>query len=91
VKFFAIDREDSSSVSKVLQETSYDLTVHTAGPFQGKIKTPNGVIAACVEQKVPYVDVCDDYCTASAAKSKYEEIAKNNEVPCIISTGCWVS
>jgi len=89
VKFFAIDREDSSSVSKVLQETSYDLTVHTAGPFQGKIKTPNGVIAACVEQKVPYVDVCDDYCTASAAKSKYEEIAKNNEVPCIISTGCW--
>lgn len=89
VNFVSIDREDSASVSKVLENTSYDLAVHTAGPFQGKVKTPNGVIAACVQQKVPYVDVCDDYCTASAAKNKYEELAKQNEVPCIISTGCW--
>jgi hypothetical protein len=68
----------------------FDLVVHTAGPFQGKVQTPNGVIQACVEQSVGYIDVCDDYCTASAAKSKYTETANANGVPCIISTGCWV-
>jgi saccharopine dehydrogenase-like NADP-dependent oxidoreductase len=85
VDFVAVIREDASSVSP----KGYDLVVHTAGPFQGKIKTPNGIIEACVESEVPYVDVCDDYCTAMAAKAKYAEKAKEGGVACIVSTGCW--
>jgi len=96
IPFATVDREDHNSIANILQQgkaidQDFDLVVHTAGPFQGKVKTPNGVIQACVENGVGYIDVCDDYCTASAAKSKYTETAKANGVPCIISTGCWVS
>lgn len=51
-----------------------------------KVNTPNGVLEACVNNRVPYIDVCDDYCTAMAAKTKYSQIT---ESPCVISTGCW--
>eukprot|EP00525_Craspedostauros_australis_P002682 CAMPEP_0198113368 /NCGR_PEP_ID=MMETSP1442-20131203/5051_1 /TAXON_ID= /ORGANISM="Craspedostauros australis, Strain CCMP3328" /LENGTH=284 /DNA_ID=CAMNT_0043770435 /DNA_START=672 /DNA_END=1526 /DNA_ORIENTATION=+ len=61
----------------------------TAGRFQGKVKTPNGVIAACVSNSVAYIDVCNDYCTESATKAKYNAKAIESNVPCIISTGCW--
>ena len=95
VQFVSLDRENSSSVSQILNKSKYDLVVHTAGPFQGKVKTPNGVLAACVEEtetrsSIPYIDVCDDYCTASAAQTRYHELAKQTNTPCIISTGCWV-
>jgi hypothetical protein len=85
VDFVVLNREVASSVSP----QGYDLVVHTAGPFQGKAKVPNGILEACVDSKVPYVDVCDDYCTAMAAKAKYAEKAKAGGVPCIVSTGCW--
>lgn len=85
VNFVPLNREVASSVPP----QSYDLVVHTAGPFQGKIKSPNGILEACVSNKIPYVDVCDDYCTAMAAKSKYSATAKENGVPCVVSTGCW--
>ena len=96
VPFEKVNREDDQSVVTVLKKAmesgyGYDLVVHTAGPFQGKVNTPNGVIKACVENGVRYLDVCDDYCTASAAKTKYTETALKNGVPCILSTGCWVS
>ena len=96
ISFAKADREDATSIASVLQNAedsgeAFDLVVHTAGPFQGKVKTPNGVIQACVENGVKYLDVCDDYCTASAAKSKYTDTAITNGVPCIVSTGCWVS
>ena len=86
VSFHALNRESAESVAKVLDADYFDLVVHTAGPFQGKVNVPNGVLAAAVDAKVPYVDVCDDYCTAMAAKSKY---AADAQVPCIVSTGCW--
>jgi saccharopine dehydrogenase-like NADP-dependent oxidoreductase len=89
VDFARLDRESKESVSAALQKKPYDLVVHTAGPFQGKVKTPNGVIDGCISSKVPYVDVCDDYCTASAAKSRHMDKAREIGVPCIISTGCW--
>eukprot|EP00527_Entomoneis_sp_CCMP2396_P005670 CAMPEP_0198149274 /NCGR_PEP_ID=MMETSP1443-20131203/45822_1 /TAXON_ID=186043 /ORGANISM="Entomoneis sp., Strain CCMP2396" /LENGTH=449 /DNA_ID=CAMNT_0043814257 /DNA_START=59 /DNA_END=1405 /DNA_ORIENTATION=- len=91
VGFVSLDRENSQSVQNALlqQKQKFDLVIHTAGPFQGKVKVPNGVLDACVEMAVPYIDVCDDYCTASAAKTKYMDKAKNNGTPCILSTGCW--
>jgi NAD(P)-dependent dehydrogenase (short-subunit alcohol dehydrogenase family) len=89
IGFVLVDRESSSSVLNVLEIGDYDMVVHTAGPFQGKVKTPNGVIEGCIEKGVPYVDVCDDYCTALAAKSKFTGKAKSQKVPCVISTGCW--
>jgi shikimate 5-dehydrogenase len=91
IDFAKVDRESVDSVHSVLKSKDFDLVVHTAGPFQGKAKTPNGVIDASVANGVPYVDVCDDYCTASAAKAKFLKKAQDSQVPCIISTGCWVS
>ena len=87
--FATVDRERAASVKTILSENNYDLVIHTAGPFRGKVNTPNGVIEACVTTGVPYIDVCDDYCTAMAAKSKYAETAKATNTPCIVSTGCW--
>jgi saccharopine dehydrogenase-like NADP-dependent oxidoreductase len=84
VDFVAVDRELSSTLSPLLSD--FDLVIHTAGPFQGKVKAPNGVLGACIQAQVPYIDVCDDYCTASAAQTRYQAQAK---APCIISTGCW--
>lgn len=89
VDFSVVNRESTASLSSVLEKSSYDLVVHTAGPFQGKVNAKNGVLEACVTNKVAYLDVCDDYCTASAAKSKYEKLAIENGVPCLLSTGCW--
>ncbi len=91
IEFTKVDRESRDSISSVLKSKEFDLVVHTAGPFQGKVARPNGVIDASVANGVPYVDVCDDYCTASAAKTKYQKKAQDSQVPCIISTGCWVS
>lgn len=85
VAFVALDREKAESVLSVI-ENEFDLVVHTAGPFQGKVKDPNGVLEACCELGIPYVDVCDDYCTATAAKTRFASKAK---APCIVSTGCW--
>ena len=91
IGFSKVDRERADSVSSVLRSKGFDLVVHTAGPFQGKERTPNGVIDASISNGVPYVDVCDDYCTARAAKTMFMQKAEEAEVPCIISTGCWVS
>jgi saccharopine dehydrogenase-like NADP-dependent oxidoreductase len=94
VSFCELSRERTESVQSILKSANdklaqYDLVVHTAGPFQGKVKATNGVLEACAQAKIPYVDVCDDYCTAKAAQSKYSAKAQENGVPCIISTGCW--
>ena len=95
VSFVKVDKETPSTIDKVFKEHEqlhndrFDLVVHTAGPFQGKVTATNGVLEAAVQNQIPYVDVCDDYCTASAAKAKYAAQAKDNNVPCIISTGCW--
>ena len=86
IQFVSVNREETESVQQVLTSKSLDLVVHTAGPFQGKVKAPNGILDACILADVPYIDVCDDYCTASAAKTKYAAKAR---VPCILSTGCW--
>jgi saccharopine dehydrogenase-like NADP-dependent oxidoreductase len=94
VSFEVVDREDTKTISKVLnnakdQGNAFDLIIHTAGPFQGKAKAPNGILEASVNNGINYIDVCDDYCTAMAAKHKYASVAKQNNSSCILSTGCW--
>lgn len=88
VQFVSLDRENVASAEKVLLEP-FDLVVHTAGPFQGKVGTINGILEACLKSSVPYIDVCDDYCTATATKTRFAAMAKERNVPCIVSTGCW--
>jgi hypothetical protein len=51
VDFCALNKEDSISIVAVLENGDYDLVVHTAGPFQGKVNVPNGVLEACVAEK----------------------------------------
>lgn len=90
ISFAKVDKETTSSMLSVLNlAPAFDLVVHTAGPFQGKVGVPNGVLEACIQTGTPYIDVCDDYCTARAAKTKFDTLAKEANVPCIISTGCW--
>lgn len=94
VPFVVVDREQADTVGKILQEAkvkgkSFDLVIHTAGPFQGRANVPNGILEASIENGVKYIDVCDDYCTAMAAKTKYATKAKENDTSCILSTGCW--
>ena len=105
VGFETINREQVESVSKVLQNSSrptrtdgtaadldfnnFDLVVHTAGPFQGKVNSPNGVLEASLKASIPYMDVCDDYCTATAARTQFADKAAQTKTPCIVSTGCW--
>jgi len=86
VYFHTLNWESAESVAKVLDADNFDLVVHTAGPFEGKVNVLNGVLATAVDAKVPYVDVSNDYCTAMAVKSKYTAEA---QVSCIVSTGCW--
>jgi saccharopine dehydrogenase-like NADP-dependent oxidoreductase len=90
VDFCALNKQDATSIVSVLENDDFDLVVHTAGPFQGKLDVTNGVLEACLAKRVPYIDVCDDYCTARAAKAKFAKVAQESGVPCIISTGCWV-
>lgn len=94
IPFHIVDREDAVSMSVLLndaknQGNAFDLVIHTAGPFQGKAKAPNGILEASVQNGIHYIDVCDDYCTAMAAKHKYAAVAKENHSSCILSTGCW--
>lgn len=83
IPFVVVNRERADTLQDLRK---YDLVVHTAGPFQGKVTIPNGVLEACIDASVPYIDVCDDYCTASAAKARYGSKAS---APCILSTGTW--
>jgi len=89
IPFATVDREDAETVAAAIAEHQCDAVVHTAGPFQGKVRTPNGVIEACARIGIPYIDVCDDYGTARAAQTNHHDVAQTSGAPCIVSTGCW--
>jgi saccharopine dehydrogenase-like NADP-dependent oxidoreductase len=100
VSFVALNRDDTESVVSALQQhqqqqqlphscrSAFDLVVHTAGPFQGKVGQ-SAVLEACLTQNIAYVDVCDDYDTARAAKTRFDDMARSTNTPCLLSTGCW--
>jgi len=65
--FVNIDKDDRNSLSTV-SWSDFDLVVNTAGPFQGKTSQTNLLLSKCIEASVPYIDVCDDFETATRAK-----------------------
>jgi len=63
------------------------LVVHTGGPFQGRTKPT--LLSTCLSLSIPYVDVCDEWELAETSKSKLHSMAREKNVPCIISCGIW--
>ncbi|KAL7547023.1 hypothetical protein ACHAWF_010339, partial [Thalassiosira exigua] len=63
------------------------LVVHTGGPFQGR-RSPT-LLSACIDLKMPYVDVCDEWELAEASKSELDEKARDAGVPAVVSCGIW--
>lgn len=63
------------------------LVVHTGGPFQGRTKPT--LLSTCLSLSIPYVDVCDEWELAETSKSTLHSIAREKNVPCIISCGIW--
>jgi len=91
IQFYTLNKENANTITSAIKSTTVevDLIINTAGPFQGKAKTPNGVLEASIENNIPYIDVCDDYCTARSFKTTFAQQAQERNIPCIISTGCW--
>lgn len=82
--FKPCDVEDPSTLQRLLAGDSYDLVIHTAGPFQRR-KAPN-VLEACINSGTPYLDVCDDVEYCKGAKRLHER-ARERGVPCITTGG----
>lgn len=62
---------------------NHDLVIHCAGPFRTR---DFNILAQCIEQKTPYIDVADspDYVSEALA---FKDVAKAAGVTCIVSTG----
>ncbi len=73
--------DDQAGIRAAIAE--YDLVIHCAGPFRTRDLS---VLAQCIEQRTPYIDVADspDYVSEALALG---ENAKAAGVTCIVSTG----
>lgn len=86
VEFVQMDLTDQLLMEEYLPQ--YDLTIHTAGPFQGLDK--NIVLETCLKHGKKYLDVCDDISLSRITRSSYyQDLAKKNGGSAIISTGIW--
>jgi saccharopine dehydrogenase-like NADP-dependent oxidoreductase len=86
VEFVQMDLTDHLLMEEYLPQ--YDLTIHTAGPFQGLDK--NIVLETCLKHGKKYLDVCDDISLSRITRSSYyQDLAKRNGASAIISTGIW--
>ncbi|KAL8527474.1 hypothetical protein ACS0TY_005357 [Phlomoides rotata] len=83
-EFSEVDINDSKSLEAALD--GVDLVVHTAGPFQQAEKCT--VLEAAIQNKVAYLDVCDDTSYAWRAKS-YMNRAMDANVPAITTGGIY--
>ena len=86
VEFVQMDLTDQLLMEEYLPK--YDLTIHTAGPFQGLDK--NIVLETCLKHGKKYLDVCDDISLSRITRSSYyQDLAKRSGGSAIISTGIW--
>ncbi|KAL1534024.1 hypothetical protein AAHA92_15693 [Salvia divinorum] len=83
-EFVEVDINDSLSLDKAFK--GVDLVVHTAGPFQQSDKCT--VLEAAIQNKVAYLDVCDDSSSAQRAKS-YMNRALDANIPAITTGGIY--
>lgn len=65
------------------QIAPFDLVVHCAGPFRQRDQR---VLASCVAQQIPYVDVADSPDYVSEALT-YHQAAQAHGTTCVLSTG----
>eukprot|EP00899_Mesostigma_viride_P002430 jgi/Mesvir1/12188/Mv00425-RA.2 len=84
VKFVRCDIDDPQQLKAAVAGKS--LVIHTAGPFQRKPTC--AVLEACISEKVPYIDVCDDVEYSKRARSLSAK-AKAAGVPAITTTGIY--
>lgn len=84
-QFQRVDIDDFERLLHMVK--THDIIVHTAGPFQNR-KHPNLVLKATIQAGKYYIDICDDVCHASHAKSLMEKAAREN-VRAIICAGIY--
>ena len=87
VRFQDIDLfNKESDLRSILAQ--YSLVVNTAGPFQG-LSSPD-LLEHCLNNRVKYVDVCDDINLARAARSpRFQTLARERDTSAIVSAGIW--
>ncbi|XP_057790200.1 uncharacterized protein LOC131007076 [Salvia miltiorrhiza] len=83
-EFIEVDINDNLSLDKALK--GVDLVVHTAGPFQQSEKCT--VLEAAIQNKVAYLDVCDDSSYSQRAKS-YMNRALDANIPAVTTGGIY--
>lgn len=83
-EFLEVDINDSNSLKKALK--GVDLVVHTAGPFQQAEMCT--VLEAAIQNKIAYLDVCDDTSYAQRAKS-FMSRAMDANIPAITTGGIY--
>ncbi|MEL6161831.1 MAG: saccharopine dehydrogenase NADP-binding domain-containing protein [Cyanobacteria bacterium J06623_5] len=76
-----LDLADGGEVERAIAD--HDLVIHCAGPFRSR---NHHVLATCIAQKTPYLDVADSPDYVNQALS-YREAAQAAGVTAIISTG----
>ena len=81
VRCFAVDLEDRVELLQAIAAS--DLVIHYAGPFRQRDAR---VLEACIEQRVNYVDVCDDRSYTQTALS-YGPAAAAAGITAIVNTG----
>jgi saccharopine dehydrogenase-like NADP-dependent oxidoreductase len=69
----SVDINDAAGLIATLKD--YDVAVNCVGPFY---KHGSKVLEACIQARVPYVDICDDYdapscCWASTANAERQD------------------
>jgi len=80
-EFHPVELNHYETILEVIQNAN--LVIHTAGPFVGYAPV---VLRACIEKKVPYIDICDDIGYAHRAK-KYHMNAVQAAIPAITTAG----
>jgi len=76
-----VDAENTDSVRKAI--TGFDLVINCIGPFY---KTVKGILKTVIEEKINYVDVCDDV-DVTLDILKMDQTAKKAGITAVIGLG----
>eukprot|EP01023_Acetabularia_acetabulum_P027094 TRINITY_DN25646_c1_g1_i7.p1 TRINITY_DN25646_c1_g1~~TRINITY_DN25646_c1_g1_i7.p1 ORF type:complete len:422 (-),score=70.03 TRINITY_DN25646_c1_g1_i7:541-1806(-) len=85
--FQLCDIDNVQQLQDVMSAGEYDIVVHAAGPFQRKDNYH--AIEAAINNKITYLDVCDDSEYAQHLKQTYHNQAVQQGVGCITTGGIY--